>query len=553
MLDITATDGHVPTYPRSEGLIETDVPSPRPHLQSTTSASKLPFVDSSNHPDYLQMIMTSRVYDVVEQTPLQRAENLSTKLGANIHLKREDLQSVFSFKIRGAYNRIAHLSDEEKAAGVIACSAGNHAQGVALAAKKLGIPAKIVMPVPTPAIKWRNVKRLGAEVILHGNDFDDAKVECVRLTEEYGHTNIPPYDDPYVIAGQGTVGLEILRQIDAKKVDAIFVPVGGGGLIAGIASYVKRIAPHIKIIGVEANDANAMTQSLKAGERLELNEVGLFADGAAVRLVGEEPFRLAKLLVDDMVNVTNDEICAAIKDVFEETRSVCEPTGALALAGVKRYLHLHPESREKDVVAIVSGANVNFDRLRFIADRAELGELGEAFCNVIIPERPRSFIHMIKHVNPRLITEFSYRYSDPEQAHIYISFKVHDLELEVKQVLDGWKSDGMHGWDVSHNELAKTHARYMVGGRHQVPNERIFRFIFPERPGATQKFLAGLESEWNVSLFHYRNHGDDMGKVLVGIQVPPEDNAAFDRYLEELKYTYVEETNNVVYKAFLSA
>ncbi|KAH8554726.1 threonine ammonia-lyase, biosynthetic [Umbelopsis sp. PMI_123] len=459
------------------------------------------------------MIVTSRVYDVVQQTPLQRAENLSAKLSADIYLKREDLHSVFSFKIRGAYNRIAHLSETEKKAGVIACSAGNHAQGVALAAKQLGIPAKIVMPVPTPAIKWRNVKRLGAEVILYGNDFDEAKAECVRLTEKYKHTNIPPYDDPYVIAGQGTVGLEILRQTDPKKLQAIFVPVGGGGLIAGIASYVKRIAPHIKIIGVEANDANAMTQSIAAGKRIEMNEVGLFADGAAVRLVGEENFRLAHKLVDDMINVTNDEICAAIKDVFEETRSVCEPTGALALAGIKRYLHLHPESPEGGLVAIVSGANVNFDRLRFIADRAELGELSEAFCNVIIPERPGSFINMIKHVNPRSITEFSYRYSDPEQAHIYISFKVQDLEAETKEVLNGWKSEGIHGWDISHNELAKTHARYMVGGRHSVPNERIFRFIFPERPGATQKFLAGLESEWNVSLFHYRNHGD--GKLFI--------------------------------------
>ncbi|CAM0142476.1 threonine deaminase [Umbelopsis sp. WA50703] len=554
MVDIQATESFEPEHLTSRGLIETDVSAPRPHLQSSTDPNEVNG-DSQQHPDYLQMVLTSLVYDIVEQTPLQPAVNLSSKLGANVLLKREDLQSVFSFKIRGAYNRIAHLSDEEKAAGVIACSAGNHAQGVALAAKKLGITAKIVMPVPTPAIKWRNVKRLGAEVILHGNDFDEAKAECVRLTKLYGHTNIPPYDDPYVIAGQGTVGLEILRQVDAKKIDAIFVPVGGGGLIAGIASYVKRIAPHIKIIGVEANDANAMTQSLKAGKRLELSEVGLFADGAAVRLVGEENFRLAKDLIDDMINVTNDEICAAIKDIFEETRSVCEPTGALALAGVKRYVHLHPELQKSNgsLVAIVSGANVNFDRLRFIADRAEIGELTEAFCNVIIPERPGSFIHMIKHVNPRSITEFSYRYSDSKQAHIYISFKVQDLEKEVKEVLDGWKSEGMHGWDVSHDELAKTHARYMVGGRHHVQNERIFRFIFPERPGATQKFLAGLQSAWNVSLFHYRNHGDDMGKVLVGIQVPPEDNQAFDQYLQDLQYTYVEETHNVVYETFLRA
>ncbi|KAI8138181.1 threonine ammonia-lyase, biosynthetic [Fennellomyces sp. T-0311] len=527
------------------GLVNTNptIKSQHPHVAYT---------ESDNHPDYLRLILTSRVYDIVKETPLQEAINLNCKMGTKFYLKREDLQPVFSFKIRGAYNKLANLSPEEKAAGVIACSAGNHAQGVAMAAAKLGIKAKIVMPAMCPAIKWRNVKRLGAEVILHGDDFDTAKKECVRLMEEEGLTNIPPYDDPYVIAGQGTIGMEILRQHDVNDIAAIYITVGGGGLIAGIGSYVKRIAPHIKIIAVEANDADAMTRSLEQKERVELSEVGLFADGAAVRIVGEENFRVARQVVDDVVNVSNDEICAAIKDVFEDTRSICEPTGALALAGAKKYNDLHPElNNGKAHVAIVSGANVNFDRLRFISERAELGEKNEAFCHVKIPERPGSFMKMIENVLPRNITEFTYRYSDPKDAHVYISFKVDNLATEVDQVLKGWAADGLEGTDVSHNELAKTHARYMVGGRERPEHERVFRFVFPERPGALMKFLKGLDTSWNVSLFNYRNHGDDMGKVFVGIQVPPQDYAAFDVFLKQLGYHYEEETDNVVYKTFL--
>ncbi|KAI9498875.1 threonine ammonia-lyase, biosynthetic [Zychaea mexicana] len=509
--------------------------------------------NNEQQPDYLRLILTSRVYDIVKETPLQEAINLNNKLNTKIFLKREDLQPVFSFKIRGAYNKMANLTAKEKACGVIACSAGNHAQGVAMAAKHLGIKAKIVMPASCPPIKWRNVKRLGAEVILHGNDFDTAKQECVRLIEEEGLTNIPPYDDPYVIAGQGTIGMEILRQHDINDIAAIYIQVGGGGLIAGIASYVKRIAPHIKIIAVEADDANAMTFSLNKKERVELNEVGLFADGAAVRVVGEETFRVAQSLIDEMVNVTNDEVCAAIKDVFEDTRSICEPTGALALAGAKKYLQLNPHETTtgKAHVAIVSGANVNFDRLRFISERAELGEQTEAFCTVKIPERPGSFMKMIEHVLPRNVTEFTYRYSDLKDAHVYISFKVDHLAQEVEQVLKAWAADGLKGCDVSHNELAKAHARYMVGGRGRPDHERVFRFVFPERPGALMKFLKGMNSTWNVSLFNYRNHGDDMGKVFVGIQVPPEDYAAFDEFLNQLGYHYEEETDNVVYKTFL--
>ncbi|KAI7868188.1 threonine ammonia-lyase, biosynthetic [Spinellus fusiger] len=504
-------------------------------------------------PDYLRLIMTARVYDIVTQTPLQEAVNLNTKLnGANVYMKREDLHSVFSFKIRGAYNRMAHLTEEEKKIGVIACSAGNHAQGVAMAAKHLGIKAKIVMPIPSPAIKWKNVQRLGAQVVLHGDDFDGAKAECARLIKEEGLIDIPPYDDPHVIAGQGTVALEILRQMDANRIATIFVCVGGGGLIAGIGSYIKRIAPHIKIIGVEANDADAMTQSLELKERKELKEVGLFADGAAVRLVGKETFRIAQKVVDGMITVTNDEICAAIKDVFEDTRAICEPTGALSLAGAKKYLEQYPEEKDKGAhIVIVSGANVNFDRLRFISDRAVLGEKNEAFFNVVIPERPGSFLGMIEVVQPRAVTEFTYRYSDPKEAHIYISFKVNNLQEETHQVLNGWEKRNMKGYDLSHSELAKSHARHMTSGKGRPEHERVFRFIFPERPGALMKFLMGLNSSWNVTRFHYRNHGDDMGKVFIGIQSPPEDKQLFDSYIEQLGYTYIEETDNELYRTFM--
>ncbi|ORX60672.1 threonine ammonia-lyase, biosynthetic [Hesseltinella vesiculosa] len=526
---------------------------PRTEAEHTNGHQPPPLTNDKDQPDYLRLILTARVYDIIKETPLTEAVNLNGKLnGGRVYLKREDLQPVFSFKIRGAYNKMAHLTEKEKNAGVIACSAGNHAQGVAYAAKHLGIKAKIVMPIPSPSIKWRNVKRLGGEVVLYGNDFDEAKVECARLMEKEGLTNIHPYDDPYVIAGQGTIGLEILRQHDLADIAAIYVCVGGGGLIAGIGSYVKRIAPHIKIIGCEASDANAMTQSMQVKERVMLKEVGLFADGAAVRFVGEENFRVAEPLIDDMINVSNDEICAAIKDVFEDTRAICEPTGAVSVAAIKKYLQLHPEEKDRGIhVAVISGANVNFDRLRFISDRAELGEQTEAFCTVIIPEQPGSFMTMVEQVLPRNITEFSYRYASPEKARIYISFKVNQLATEVEEVLGKWKEHGMRGWDVSHNELAKTHARYMIGGQLKDGHERVFRFIFPERPGALMKFLNALRISWNVSLFHYRNHGDDMGKIFVGIQAPPEENEALTAALDQLGYTYVEETDNVVYRAFL--
>ncbi|KAJ3084781.1 threonine ammonia-lyase [Rhizoclosmatium globosum] len=507
-------------------------------------------------PDYLKLILTANVYDVAHETPLQHANNLSNKTKNTVLMKREDLQPVFSFKLRGAYNRMQQLSDDEKEAGVIACSAGNHAQGVALAAQKMGIKATIVMPLATPPIKVRNVKRLGAQVVLFGNDFDEAKGECTRLSALHKLTNIPPYDDPYVIAGQGTIGVELLRQVPKHQdVDAIFVCCGGGGLAAGIASYVKRVAPHIKIIGVETYDSDAMTKSIKAGKRVLLDEVGLFADGAAVRLVGEETFRICKDLVDEMVLVTTDEICAAIKDIFEDTRSIVEPAGALGMAGMKRYI-AENKLEGKTFIAICSGANMNFDRLRFVADRADFGEQKEALISVTIPEKPGSFMSLYRAIHPRNVTEFSYRYGNSEKATVILSLRVEDREKELADIFKTLESQGMHGLDASNNEMGKAHGRYLVGGRSAVPHERVFRFTFPERPGALHHFLTSLNGttesqQLSCSLFHYRNYGGDMGKVFVGIQVPPTATKVFDEFMDKLKYPYVEETDNNIYQQLL--
>ncbi|KAG0356824.1 hypothetical protein BGZ54_000582, partial [Gamsiella multidivaricata] len=469
--------------------------------------SPLPSDDlASDQPDYLRLILTARCYEILKQSPLTHAVNLSNRTQNNIYLKREDMQDVFSFKIRGAYNNMAHLSEEEKRRGVIACSAGNHAQGVALAAKMMGVKATIVMPTPTPEIKSRNVSRLGSTVILHGKNFDEAKAECERLTQLQNYTNIPPFDDPYVIAGQGTIGAEILRQHNLDEIDAIFCCVGGGGLIAGVAAYVKRVAPHIKIVGCETVDANAMTQSLRAGKRVALTDVGLFADGAAVKVVGEEPFRLCQSFVDEMIEVTNDEICAAIKDIFEDTRSIVEPAGALAVAGCKKYLREH-NLTNKTCVAVASGANMNFERLRFVAERALLGEQKEALLSVVIPEQPGAFLKLYKRIHPLMVTEFSYRYAPNRKAQIYMSFLCQDRRKEVPQIMENISKEDMQAWDISEDEMAKSHARYMIGGRSAAANERMFRFEFPERPGALLEFLEGLRAGWNVSLFHYRNHG----------------------------------------------
>ncbi|KAL0956577.1 hypothetical protein HGRIS_002715 [Hohenbuehelia grisea] len=522
-----------------------------------------PYPRLSNHhllscqtPDYLRLILTSKVYEILKETPLVRATNLSAKLGNEIWLKREDLQEVFSFKIRGAYNFMASLSDDERWKGVVTCSAGNHAQGVALSGARLGVPCTIVMPKATPSIKVKNVERLGAKVILYGADFDEAKAECARLAAAHGLAFVPPYDDPLVIAGQGTIGMEILKQMpDAEHLNAIFGAVGGGGLVAGISSYVKRIgSPNTQVFGVETFDADAMARSLAKGERVTLKEVGPFADGTAVKIVGEEPFRICKELLDGVVHVDNDELCAAIKDIFEETRSVTEPSGALALAGLKRHiLNNKLVGAQKRFVAVISGANMNFDRLRFVAERAELGEGREALLSVEIPERPGSFITLHSIIHPRAVTEFIYRYNQPDTAHVFLSFKVDTLSrsTEVAGILQALETEGMKGFDVSDNEMAKSHGRYMIGGCQAVPNERLFRFEFPERPGALRNFLLKLHKGWNISLFHYRNHGADLGKVLAGIQVPPDESDQFDAFLKDLNYTYVEETENSVYNRYL--
>ncbi|KIK67344.1 hypothetical protein GYMLUDRAFT_37442 [Collybiopsis luxurians FD-317 M1] len=536
-------------------------------LEYASEAPKpLPYPRLANHhilnnqtPDYLRLILNSKVYDILNETPLVLATNLSTKLGNEIWLKREDLQEVFSFKIRGAYNFMASLSEEERWKGVVTCSAGNHAQGVALSGRKLNIPCTIVMPRGTPSIKVRNVERLGAKVILYGLDFDEAKAECARLAAVHGLVFVPPYDDPLVIAGQGTIGMEILKQLpDSDNLDGIFAAVGGGGLVAGISAYVKRIgSPNTNVLGVETVDGDAMDRSLRKGERVNLQEVGPFSDGTAVRIVGSECFRVCQELLDGVVKTDNDAICAAIKDIFEETRSITEPAGALALAGLKSYIVKNGLiGAQKRFVAVVSGANMNFDRLRFVAERAELGEGREALFSVDIPEKPGSFLALHDVLHPRDVTEFIYRYNKntaPDRAHVLVSFKVdaQAREKELKNLLKEFEARGMKGHDISDNELAKSHGRYMIGGSQLVPNERIFRFEFPERPNALRNFLLGIQHDWNISLFHYRNHGADIGKVLAGIQVPPSEYAEFDEFLTKLNYTYVEETENAVYKRFL--
>lgn len=491
---------------------------------------------------------------MVEQTPLTHAINISNRLETTVLLKREDLLPVFSFKLRGAYNKMAHLTKEERWKGVIACSAGNHAQGVAYSARKLKIPATITMPMGTPAIKHSNVSRLGGNVVLHGADFDEAKAECNRRAEANGLTNIPPFDDPYVIAGQGTIGAEILRQADLDKLEAVFCCVGGGGLIAGTGVYIKRFAPHVKIIGVETFDANALVQSLKAGRRVTLKEVGLFADGAAVKTVGEETFRLCQEVVDEVIQVDTDDICAAIKDVFEDTRSILEPAGALSLAGLKKYAAKNQSSdSRRQLVAVASGANMNFDRLRFVAERAAIGEKKEALLTVTIPEQPKAFAKLIDEVNPFVVTEFSYRYATSSSANVLIGIQVSAAtrEADVLDLISRLGAKGMTARDISGDELAKSHLRYLVGGRSNAANERLFAFEFPERGGALFKFLTNLQAQFNISLWHYRNYGGDIAKVLAAIQCPKEDEEALDQFLLELGYGYTEETHNETYQMFM--
>ena len=508
------------------------------------------------HPDYLEKVLNAQVYDVASETPLDLAGNLSARLGNRILLKREDLQPVFSFKLRGAYNKIASLSAERLKRGVICASAGNHAQGVALSAAKVGCRAVIVMPTSTPCIKVDAVRARGGEVVLFGDSYDEAYAHALELEKTEKLTFVHPFDDPEVIAGQGTIAMEILRQHSRHNgpIHAIFCCVGGGGLIAGVAAYIKRLRTEIRIIGVEAKDADAMTQSLAKGHRVRLEQVGLFADGAAVKFVGEETFRLCKEYVDEMILVDTDAICAAIKDVFEDTRSILEPAGALAVAGAKEYVRQH-KLKDKNLVAIASGANMNFDRLRFVAERAEFGEQREAVFAVTLPEKPGAYKKFLGLIGKRNVTEFNYRYHTASEAHVFVGVQVVDRKESLKLV-DSLQKHGYPTLDLTDDEMAKNHIRHMVGGHapqvcDKGMHELLYRFEFPERPGALMNFLTQMSAGWNISLFHYRNHGADYGRVLVGMQVPPGEMGQFREFLKNLGYAHWDESDNPAYKLFV--
>jgi threonine dehydratase len=496
--------------------------------------------------DYLQKILTARVYDVAEETPLDPVPTLSKRLANTVLLKREDTQPVFSFKLRGAYNKMVNLSTEQLGRGVICASAGNHAQGVALSAGRLGCRATVVMPVTTPAVKVDAVRALGATIELYGDSYSDAAVRAAELQHEHGYTYVHPFDDPDVIAGQGTIAMEILRQHQGP-LDAIFVAVGGGGLVAGIAAYIKAVRPEIRVVGVQAADSDAMVRSVAVGHRVQLDDVGLFSDGTAVKLVGEETFRLARDLVDEFIVVDTDAICAAIKDVYQDTRSVLEPAGALGVAGLKAYVALHRPVGQT-FVAIACGANMNFDRLRFVAERAEEHETLFA---VTIPEELGSFRRFSELIGGRAVTEFNYRISAADEAHVFVGIST-DEAGESASIAAAFTSAGFATIDLSNDELAKQHVRHMVGGRTDLAaDERLYRFLFPERPGALTRFLSAMHPDWNISLFHYRNQGADYGRVLVGIQVPDDDSDAFDEFLETVAYPYEDESANPVYRLFL--
>jgi threonine dehydratase len=497
----------------------------------------------------LRLILTSRVYEVARETPLERAARLSRRLHNEVLLKREDLQPVFSFKLRGAYNRIAHMSEAERSRGVIAASAGNHAQGVAFAARHLRIRALIVMPQTTPEIKVDAVREMGAEVVLVGDTYAEAQAHCDELARTTGFAFVHPFDDPLVIAGQGTIGDEILRH-NLGDVSAIFVPVGGGGLIAGIASYVKALRPEVRVIGVEPYEADAMYQSLKAGRRVLLDRVGIFADGVAVRQVGEVTYPIVAATVEEIVRVSNDEICAAIKDVFDDTRSILEPAGALGVAGLRSWVERTGTTGSR-LVAILSGANMNFDRLRFVAERAEVGEAREALLAVTIPERPGAFREFCHTIGRRVVTEFNYRLSGRDRAHIFVGVAT-GSRGDAADLVDTLTRAGYAAVDLTDNEVAKLHVRHMVGGRSpEVVDEQVCRFEFPERPGALMTFLDKLGGRWNISLFHYRNHGADFGRVLAGFEVPARDMDAFQAFLDGLGYRYQYEQDNAAYSLFL--
>lgn len=504
--------------------------------------------------DYLKKILTARVYDVAIESALEPAKNLSRRLHNKVLLKREDQQAVFSFKLRGAYNKMVHLPEEQLKRGVICASAGNHAQGVAMAAHRLGVRAVIVMPVTTPQLKIEGVKALGGEVVLHGDSYSDAYTHAVELEKREGLSFVHPFDDPDVIAGQGTIAMEILRQHQGP-LDAVFVAIGGGGLVSGVASYIKAVRPEVKVIGVQTNDSDAMARSVAAKKRVTLADVGLFADGTAVKLVGEETFRLARELVDEFITVDTDAACAAIKDIFVDTRSIVEPSGALAVAAIKQYVAQN-KTRGETYVAILCGANMNFDRLRFVAERAEVGEEREALFAVTIPEERGSFRRFCELIGglpggPRNVTEFNYRISDAKVAHVFVGLTTHG-KGESSKIAANFTRHGFEALDLTHDELAKEHIRHMVGGHSPLAqDERLLRFVFPERPGALMKFLSTMRPNWNISLFHYRNQGADYGRILVGMQVPTADRKAYDSFLDTLGYPYVEETDNPVYRMFL--
>lgn len=508
--------------------------------------------------DYLTKILNARVYDVAVESDLDPAKNLSRRLHNKVLLKREDQQPVFSFKLRGAYNKMAHLTQEQLAKGVICASAGNHAQGVAMSAKKLGCRAVIVMPTTTPQVKVDAVGALGGEVVLAGESYSDAYKHSVKLQKEQGLTFVHPFDDPDVIAGQGTIAMEMLRQLQklgSQQLDAVFVAIGGGGLISGVANYIKAVRPEIKVIGVHTKDSNAMLQSVQAGQRVELADVGLFADGTAVKLVGEETFRIAKDLVDDYIEVDTDQVCAAIKDIFVDTRSIVEPSGALAVAAIKQYVAKH-KTKGETYAAILCGANMNFDRLRFVAERAEVGEEREALFAVTIPEARGSFKHFCEVVGKlpggaRNVTEFNYRISHDSKAHVFVGLTTH-AKGESEKIAKNFEKNGFAALDLTFDEMAKEHLRHMVGGHSPLAQEeRLLRFVFPERPGALFKFLSLMAPTWNISLFHYRNQGADYGRILVGMQVPAKDSKKFETFLKQLGYPWVEETHNPAYQLFL--
>ena len=499
--------------------------------------------------DYVRRILDSAVYEVATETPLERLGMLSERLGRDVFLKREDLLPVFSFKLRGAYNKIAKLSASERQRGVICASAGNHAQGVAYSAQRIGVRAIIVMPTTTPSIKVKAVKRLGGEVIIYGDTFDDARLHALDLCKKDNLVFVHPYDDPDVIAGQGTIGVELLRQ-HSGQLAAIYVPIGGGGLAAGVASYVKFLRPEIRVIGVEPEDAASMKAAITAGRPVPLDEVGIFADGVAVRQAGEETFRLCSTLLDEVVTVTTDEICAAIKDIFDHTRAISEPAGAVSLAGLRK--HVGQLDIPGAAIAISSGANMNFDRLRHVAERAEIGERSEALLGVTIPEKPGSYRSFIRLLGDRAITEFNYRIAPGANAQIFVGVALKAGQAEKEEIIALLRNHAHTVVDMTDNELAKLHVRYMVGGRVEgLTDELLYRFEFPERPGALLRFLEGLHSDWNISLFHYRNHGSDFGRVLAGIQVPRSERLAFEQFLKELGYAHWDETGNPAYGMFL--